>query len=387
MSQPTQTPTKPNPSLLTRPRIGVRPTGQTLGGVEKARFLPTIPARRIKGEPGTTGNASVDVIPRQPKAPNLLGSGKKEQKKRETSKKFIPVKQAPDRVFLTGTGAKPQNDRGGRVIGVIGKNTFLSGPSRPFSYFDDEKAKRAEEDKSKGKQSVRYDDEPDLLDNGERSQYRPILLPFPGIQGEEVYSNVVSQMSNLKLEALESAPSSVQEASNKDITPATLLEILQSSDTCPLLFMQLPSHFPITPSHAQQQWGSIPNNPFSKPHPAHSSSSQMDLEENKALSETEKEKLQHVKVSKLFSQNADYTLKKVPPGLMGKLVIYKSGKVKLRVGDLLLEVSQGTTTLFHQELVSFDANRKEAHRLGSVERRLVCTLDVEHLLSKSSKNS
>jgi len=98
--------------------------------------------------------------------------------------------------------------------------------------------------------------------------------------------------------------------------------------------------------------------------------------------------LSHIKVvSKLFSPKADHTLKMVPPGQIGKLLLYKSGRAKLQIGDMLLEVTGGTTCLFHQEFVTFEPSTKQAHRLGGIDKRLVCTLDVDHILSPSTMAS
>jgi len=136
----------------------------------------------------------------------------------------------------------------------------------------------------------------------------------------------------------------------------------------PLVLIQLPTHLPITPASAQAQMAKAQGmNPedFNTPElPPVTTSSQ-----------------------KSFTSSADYTVRNIPPGQIGKLVFYKSGKVKLKVGGSLLDVSPGTGCLFDQEVVAVDTEEKGFHRLGSVNRRLVCSLDVQDILSveRSSK--
>lgn len=74
-------------------------------------------------------------------------------------------------------------------------------------------------------------------------------------------------------------------------------------------------------------------------------------------------------------------LASLPEGYMGKLVVYKSGKVKLRLGDVLLDAVPGAKCTFYQEVAAVDVARKECHVLGSVPQRIVLTPDIDHLLS------
>jgi len=85
----------------------------------------------------------------------------------------------------------------------------------------------------------------------------------------------------------------------------------------------------------------------------------------------------------LYSSNFEHAMRHLPAGQLGTLVIYKSGKIKLRVGDILLDVNEGVQCLFHQELMSVQPATGEAFRLGPVNHRLVCTNDVEDLVRKT----
>jgi hypothetical protein len=89
----------------------------------------------------------------------------------------------------------------------------------------------------------------------------------------------------------------------------------------------------------------------------------------------------------LFSSNFEHAMRHLPGGQLGSLVIYKSGKIKMRIGDILLDVNEGVQCLFHQELMSVQANTSEAFRLGQVNHRFVCTNDVEDLVRKARERA
>ena len=76
------------------------------------------------------------------------------------------------------------------------------------------------------------------------------------------------------------------------------------------------------------------------------------------------------------------SLKDILEGLVGKLRVHRSGKVKLHLGDVVLDVSLGTPCGFVQELVSIRTHQTPAQMsfLGHLSHRLVCTPDFQHLM-------
>lgn len=74
-------------------------------------------------------------------------------------------------------------------------------------------------------------------------------------------------------------------------------------------------------------------------------------------------------------------LSELPPTKLGKLLMLKSGRVKLRIGDVLFDVSPGINCRTRQELAVVDTAKKECTVLGSVGQRVVVTPDLETLLS------
>ena len=81
-------------------------------------------------------------------------------------------------------------------------------------------------------------------------------------------------------------------------------------------------------------------------------------------------------------------LKQLPGGQLGELVVYKSGKVMLSIGGMLLDVHPGADTTFDQEIVALDETQAAAGgtaplcRLGKLEQRLVVTPNLDDLLAR-----
>lgn len=71
-------------------------------------------------------------------------------------------------------------------------------------------------------------------------------------------------------------------------------------------------------------------------------------------------------------------------GHLGKLRVFKSGKVVLRVplekGEYIdFNIEEGIRTGFHQELASF--NQERMCNLGQIQKKLVATPDLEALFN------
>ena len=98
-------------------------------------------------------------------------------------------------------------------------------------------------------------------------------------------------------------------------------------------------------------------------------------------------------LSGLRSREADSTddggvKRHLSDGRIGKLQIYKSGKVCLKMGEVVLDVTCGTPWLFHQQLVAINVREDDGHCvfLGDVKKRALCTVNVLQLL-QNDRNS
>lgn len=78
-------------------------------------------------------------------------------------------------------------------------------------------------------------------------------------------------------------------------------------------------------------------------------------------------------------------LKDLREGLVGKMLVRKSGRVQLILGQVTLDVSLGTSCAFLQELVSIGTEGRtgDLSVLGNVKHKMVCSPDFEALLQSS----
>ncbi|CAN6231788.1 unnamed protein product, partial [Urochloa humidicola] len=72
-------------------------------------------------------------------------------------------------------------------------------------------------------------------------------------------------------------------------------------------------------------------------------------------------------------------LKELPGGFMGKMLVYKSGKVKMTLGDVLFDVSSKNHKVL-QDVVAINTREKHCCGLGEIEKRAIVTPDIDSLL-------
>uniref|UniRef100_A0A060T6V2 ARAD1C16566p n=1 Tax=Blastobotrys adeninivorans TaxID=409370 RepID=A0A060T6V2_BLAAD len=72
-----------------------------------------------------------------------------------------------------------------------------------------------------------------------------------------------------------------------------------------------------------------------------------------------------------------------PEGLVGKLRLHRSGKLSMTVGNIVMDVSQGTECSFLQDVVCIDEESKRAFLVGQVSRKLVASPNVDQLVGTS----
>ncbi|XP_021770331.1 uncharacterized protein LOC110734476 [Chenopodium quinoa] len=75
-------------------------------------------------------------------------------------------------------------------------------------------------------------------------------------------------------------------------------------------------------------------------------------------------------------------LKDLQAGVMGKLLIYKSGAVKLKLGDTLYDASLGSDCTFAQDVVAINSAEKHCCVVGEFNKRAILTPDVDSILDK-----
>ncbi|KAM8865060.1 DNA-directed RNA polymerase III subunit RPC4 [Synchiropus picturatus] len=82
-------------------------------------------------------------------------------------------------------------------------------------------------------------------------------------------------------------------------------------------------------------------------------------------------------------------LKDLREGLVGKMLVRKSGKVQLVLGEVTLDVALGAPCSFLQELVSIGTEGRigDLTVLGKIKHKMVCSPDFESLLEGSARCS
>ncbi|XP_038879339.1 DNA-directed RNA polymerase III subunit rpc4-like [Benincasa hispida] len=96
---------------------------------------------------------------------------------------------------------------------------------------------------------------------------------------------------------------------------------------------------------------------------------------------TGKEKVGNLRSSKSMGSSELGDLKKLSAGCMGKLLIYKSGAIKLRLGDTLYDVSSGSDCSFLQHVVAINTKEGQCCDLGDIGKRVIVTPDISSLLN------
>lgn len=148
--------------------------------------------------------------------------------------------------------------------------------------------------------------------------------------------------------------------------PDFLPDLLQVWSNCKeeeLMFMQLPDSLPGQPPTNDAR----PAKPATQSEDGHNVLPKTEGQEEEAAAAEEENSCQ---------------LKELQEGLVGRLLVRKSGRVQLVLGKVTLDVALGTSCSFLQELVSVssEGRRGDLMVLGHVQHKLVCSPDFEALL-------
>ncbi|KAF8715402.1 hypothetical protein HU200_027046 [Digitaria exilis] len=155
------------------------------------------------------------------------------------------------------------------------------------------------------------------------------------------------------LDEEEFGESSASRARDAELTAAEELGLMDRSDESQLLFVQFPASLP------------LPVQPESVAEPTKGS-------------EGRREGMR-------TSSHRGSKLKELPGGYMGKILVYKSGKVKMKIGDTLYDVSSGSNCKFVQEVAAMNTREKHCCTVGEISKRAVITPNIDSLLDSVDK--
>lgn len=190
----------------------------------------------------------------------------------------------------------------------------------------------------------------------EEGNLAPVHLPLCVI--EDVKPAIKDDPEPVDVEMAEEVKVKLEEASLKIPSKAKLTQetcqhmfsSLKSGDPNHMVFVQFPDVMPGVPASYGKE------------------------EDAKSSNKEQKETSKKIGASRLsgFSE-----------GHMGKLVVRKSGRTSLMLGNVVLDVSMGTKCGFLQDVVSIHPDSSgdgDLSVLGHVSHRLICTPDFDSLL-------
>ncbi|MEQ2209784.1 hypothetical protein XENOCAPTIV_003991, partial [Xenoophorus captivus] len=369
--QKTPAPGGIGPLMGRRPSAGISPgrlpsvrsRDLTLGGVKKKTFTPNIIGRKAKEEP------KVEGVPRRERRDGDRGRGPRERGRGRGRAEVIQSHS----IFEQGPAEMMMKRRGGYESE---RDAPSVGPS-PIINIKKEKRETEEETKEILRKLERenFIDDPFL-----RSEQRscPVQLPL-AVSGwgfkEEFNSAAVKIEKTDPDEPMEPSVEVKQEPEEVEIKktegtfrppplpePEILPDLLHRwslSKGEELFFIQMPD--------------SLPGQPPTKEHKPVKTEVQSE-DGQSVLLKTESQEEE--------AEDNSCNLKDLREGIVGKMLVRKSGRVQLILGQVTLDVSLGTSCSFLQELVSVQAAEKTGNLtvLGNVRHKMVCSPDFEALL-------
>ncbi|XP_016489584.2 uncharacterized protein LOC107809460 isoform X1 [Nicotiana tabacum] len=165
------------------------------------------------------------------------------------------------------------------------------------------------------------------------------------------------------------------EYDENNIHPASELGLLEKKDDVQILFLQLPANLPLATKGGRDTAGCLPS-PMLKGKEAAGTAPRL------LASAKGKEIVDSSTISRRHNTaKEDCSLEGLPAGNMGKMLVYKSGAIKLKLGDILYDVSPGVDCSFSQDVVAINTVEKHCCQLGEIGKRAVVTPDVDFLLN------
>ncbi|KAI3808894.1 hypothetical protein L1987_24857 [Smallanthus sonchifolius] len=80
------------------------------------------------------------------------------------------------------------------------------------------------------------------------------------------------------------------------------------------------------------------------------------------------------------ASNKSFGLKDLPNGCIGKMLVYKSGAIKLKLGDTIFDVSSGTPCASDRSAAMMNTKSEDCFVLGKVNKRAIVTPDLNSIL-------
>uniref|UniRef100_A0A8C6S7M8 Polymerase (RNA) III (DNA directed) polypeptide D n=1 Tax=Neogobius melanostomus TaxID=47308 RepID=A0A8C6S7M8_9GOBI len=344
----------------------IRSRDLTLGGVKKKTFTPNIIGRKVKEDPkGPEGGQRREKREDRGRGQRDRGRGRG---RGEVIQSHSIFEQGPAEIMLKKKGVYESE-----------RDAPSSGPSPIINI-----KKEYRESEEETKEILRKLEQDNFIDDPYlRSERRscPVQLPLAvsGWGFKEEFQ-VKTEKIEEEIEPMDTSSETKQEPEEKVKKPVMeetfrppplpepevlhdLIHKWSLSKGEELFFMQLPDSLPGQPPTLE-----------SKP------------VKTEVQSETGQAMLLKTETQEDEQDENCCCLKDLREGLVGKMLVRKSGRVQLLLGQVTFDVALGTTCPFLQELVSVGTEGKSGDLtvLGHIQHKMVCSPDFEALLRSSA---
>ncbi|KAL8539568.1 hypothetical protein ACS0TY_001249 [Phlomoides rotata] len=150
-----------------------------------------------------------------------------------------------------------------------------------------------------------------------------------------------------------------------DLPPAIELGLMDEDDNPQLLFFKFPSKLPLGTLTRRET-----NDQSKAPEKSLKGKGIAGLNLNSSVSGTK---------GKETGAKEVCSVEELPKGYMGKMLVYKSGAVKLKLGDVLFDVSAGIDCHCPQTAMSINTMTGDCCELGDVTKMAVVIPNLDHL--------
>ncbi|AWP06821.1 putative DNA-directed RNA polymerase III subunit RPC4 [Scophthalmus maximus] len=359
---------RPSAAITAGRLPSMRSRDLTLGGVKKKTFTPNIIGRKAKDE------TKVDSGQRRERKDADRGRGSRDRGRGRGRPEIIQSHS----IFEQGPAEMMMKKRSGFESE---RDAPSVGPS-PIINIKKEKRETEEETKEilRNLERENFVDDP-FLKSEQRSCPVQLPLAVSGWGFREEFSSAAVKIEKVDedCEPMEPAVKVKQELDEMEIQktevtykppplpePEVLPDLLNKwslSKGEELFFIQMPD--------------SLPGQPPTKEHRPMKTEVQSEDGQSVLLKteSTEEE-----------TEDNNCNMKDLREGLVGKMLVRKSGRVQLILGQVTLDVSLGTSCSFLQELVSIGTEGRTGDLtvLGNIKHKMVCSPDFEALLEGSA---
>ncbi|KAK9292575.1 hypothetical protein L1049_020549 [Liquidambar formosana] len=172
------------------------------------------------------------------------------------------------------------------------------------------------------------------------------------------------------------------------VNPALDLGLLEESENVEMFFLRLPDNLPLVKRSASAKGQEMAESSISSGSVSASTKGK-DIAGSSipsggiGVSAKGKEKAgsSPISLGSVGASKKGCSFKELSGGYMGKMLVYKSGAIKLKLGETLYDVSPGSDCVFAQEVVAINTEDKHCCALGELGKRIVVTPDVDSLLN------